>query len=144
MSLFPDIRSNADLVKQFHESFGVPGLAEPGFPDDDRITLRLKLIDEEFGELQVALARAVEERDIIEVADAIADLLVVTYGTAHEFGIPIDEVFEEVHASNMSKLGADGRPIYREDGKVLKGPNFRPPDIKGVLYGQGEAPDEQA
>lgn len=120
---------NADHVKVFHERFGLPVLDKPDFPSEERVVLRMNLISEEMGEL----ASAVLNRDIVEVADALADLLYVTYGMAHEFGIPIDKVFEEVQASNMTKLGEDGKPIKRADGKIMKGPNFRPPDIKSVL-----------
>lgn len=127
--LFPDIRSNADLVKTFHEVFGLPVLDKPGFPPQERVDLRVELIREEFVELQMAIG----QRDIVGVADALADLLYVTYGMAHEFGIPIDEVFEEVQASNMTKLDRDGKPIKREDGKILKGPDFMHPDIKRIL-----------
>ena len=85
--------------------------------------LRLGLIDEEFTELKDAL----DDNDIVEVADAISDLLYVVLGTAISYGIPIDKVFEEVHRSNLSKLDANGKPIRREDGKILKGPNFFEP-----------------
>jgi predicted HAD superfamily Cof-like phosphohydrolase len=122
------VKTNAEMVAEFHRAFGVPSLDRPGFPDG-RVSLRINLITEEFVELLLAIG----QRDIVEVADALADLLVVTYGTALEFGIPIDEVFEEVHDSNMSKLDENGKPIYREDGKVLKGPNWRPPDIRHIL-----------
>jgi predicted HAD superfamily Cof-like phosphohydrolase len=87
------------------------------------------LIDEELGELREAIGNA----DMVEVADALTDLLYVVYGAGHAFGINLDKCFEEVHASNMSKLGADGKPIYREDGKVLKGENFFTPDLTKVL-----------
>jgi predicted HAD superfamily Cof-like phosphohydrolase len=91
--------------------------------------LRRKLIREEFKELMKAL----EEEDIVGIADGLADLTVVVYGTALSYGIDLDRVMQEVHRSNMSKLGEDGKPIYREDGKVLKGPYFSPPDILHVL-----------
>lgn len=80
-----------------------------------------------------------DANDIYEVADALADILYVVYGTAAEFGIPIDEIFAEVHKSNMSKLGEDGKPVYRGDGKVLKGPNFKLPDIIGVFANEVQA-----
>jgi len=123
------VKTNAEMVAEWHRAFNVPILDKPDFPDEARVVLRINLVAEEVSELFAA----VRNKDIVEVADALADLLYVTYGMAHEFGIPIDEVFEEVQSSNMSKLGGDGKPIYREDGKVLKGPNFRPPEIEGVL-----------
>ena len=100
-----------------------------GFPNDRTTDLRLNLIDEEFKELK----DAVEAKDIVEVADALADMLYVIYGAGHAFGINLDLAFNNVHASNMSKMGEDGKPIYREDGKVLKGPNYFPPKIKRAL-----------
>jgi predicted HAD superfamily Cof-like phosphohydrolase len=121
--------TNADMVAWWHQAFGLPVLDKPTFPPEDRIALRMDLIREEVTELEIAI----DKQDIVEVADALADLLYVTYGMAHEFGIPIDEVFEEVQESNMSKLGEDGKPLYREDGKVMKGPNFRPPNIRSIL-----------
>ena len=93
------------------------------------LEIRCALIEEEASEFR----EAIEAGDIVEVSDAIADLLYVVYGAAVTFGIPIDEVFNEVHRSNMTKLGPDGAPIYREDGKVLKGPNFEPPDVLDIL-----------
>jgi predicted HAD superfamily Cof-like phosphohydrolase len=103
-------------------------------PSDVR-EIRCALIEEEAAEFREAL----EADDLVEVADAVADLLYVVYGAAVTFGIPIDEVFAEVHRSNMTKLGTDGTPIYREDGKVLKGPSYEPPDVLGVLA--AHAPD---
>ena len=100
-----------------------------GFPDDSIIDLRLDLINEEYKELR----DAVEADDIVEVADALTDMLYVVYGMGHAFGINLDLAFNNVHASNMSKMGEDGKPIYREDGKVLKGPNYFPPKIKRAL-----------
>jgi predicted HAD superfamily Cof-like phosphohydrolase len=98
----------------------------------DQALLRQALIEEEVGEL----ADAVRAGDVVGVADALADIVYVAYGTAHVYGIDLDAVLDEVHASNMTKLGADGRPVRRADGKVLKGPHYRPPDIAAVL-GQG-------
>ena len=91
--------------------------------------LRIELISEELNELWDAF----DARDIVEVADALTDILYVTYGAAHAFGIDIDKCFDEVQRSNMSKLGEDGKPIYREDGKVQKGPNYFKPDLKKIL-----------
>lgn len=116
-------------VQEFHVAYKMPILGSPKFPTDDRIALRESLITEEVSELLTAIKR----RDLIETADGIADAIVVLIGTALEFGIPLDKVMEEVHRSNMSKLGPDGKPVLREDGKVMKGPNFTPPDISSIL-----------
>lgn len=116
-------------VVEFHAAYDVPIRSSPGFPDDKRVSLRKSLIWEEVAEL----FDAIDRKDLVDTADGIADAIVVLIGTALEFGIPLDRVMEEVHRSNMSKLGADGRPVLREDGKVLKGPNFTPPDIQSIL-----------
>ena len=121
--------TNANKVKLFMESFGQEVKSKPEFPSDDTVKLRIELISEELQEL----VNACNAGDIIEVADALTDILYVTYGAAHSFGIPIDECFKEVQRSNMSKLGEDGKPIYREDGKVMKGPNYSVPNLKNVL-----------
>lgn len=121
--------TNANKVKLFMESFGQEVKSKPEFPSDNTVKLRIELISEELQEL----VDACKAGDIIEVADALTDILYVTYGAAHSFGIPIDECFKEVQRSNMSKLGEDGKPIYREDGKVMKGPNYSVPNLKNVL-----------
>ena len=121
--------TNANKVKLFMESFGQEVKSKPEFPSDDILKLRTDLIDEEVKELWDAC----DARDLVEIADALTDILYVTYGAAHSFGIPIDECFKEVQRSNMSKLGEDGKPIYREDGKVMKGPNYSVPNLKNVL-----------
>ena len=121
--------TNANKVKLFMESFGQEVKSKPEFPSDDILKLRTDLIDEEVKELWDAC----DARDLVEIADALTDILYVTYGMAHALGIPIDECFAEVQASNMSKLGEDGKPIYREDGKVMKGPSYFKPDLKNVL-----------
>ena len=121
--------SNFEMVGDFMEKFGQEVKTEPEFPDNETIALRLELIQEELNELREAIGNA----DIVEVADALTDILYVTYGAGHAFGIDLDECFEEVQASNMSKLGEDGKPIYREDGKVMKGPNYFQPDLTSVL-----------
>jgi len=119
------------MVAEFHEAFGVAERQHPGWPTSERRDLRYKLIHEEVvNELLPALRR----NDIIEIADGAADAIVVIIGTCLEYGVPIERVFAEVMRANMSKLGPDGRPIYREDGKVLKGPNYTPPNISGVLW----------
>jgi len=121
---------SAVQVGDFHRAYGLPvrdvPTAEVGAK---QVALRLALIQEEVGEL----AEAARAGDLIGVADALADIVYVAYGTAHVYGIDLDAVLDEVHASNMTKLGADGRPIRRADGKVLKGTDYRPPDIAAVL-----------
>lgn len=119
-------------VLEFHRIYGVEIRQTPvtSIPENLHI-LRLGLHEEEHGEL----VDAFNQDNIVEVADALADLVYIAYGTAISLGINLDKVIEEVHRSNMSKLNTDGRPIYREDGKVLKGPNYTPPEIRKVLYG---------
>ena len=121
--------TNFELVGDFMEAFGQDVQLEPTWPDFNTRELRLELIQEELDELSDAVA----DRDMIQIADALTDLLYVIYGAGHAFGIDLDECFQEVHASNMSKLGENGRPIYREDGKVMKGPGDFEPDLEGIL-----------
>ena len=121
--------SNFELVGDFMEAFGQQVELEPTWPDFNTRELRLELIQEELDELSDAVA----DRDMVQIADALTDLLYVVYGAGHTFGLDLDECFHEVHASNMSKLGEDGRPLHREDGKVLKGPNYFKPDLEGIL-----------
>ena len=121
--------SNFEKVGDFMEAFGQRVEMEPTWPDFNTRELRLELIQEELDELSDAVA----DRDMIQIADALTDLLYVVYGAGHAFGIDLDECFEEVHRSNMSKLGENGRPIHREDGKVLKGPGYFEPDLEGIL-----------
>lgn len=111
------------------EVFGQEVNFEPTLRDQETRDLRIDLISEELEELDLALTN----KDIVEVADALTDLLYVVYGAGHAFGIDLDECFTEVHESNMSKLGEDGKPIYREDGKVLKGPNYFPPNLEEIV-----------
>ena len=115
-------------VKKFMKAFGQEVLEEPSFPDGDTIRLRIDLIREELEELVDAIAAD----DIVEVADALTDILYVTYGAGHAFGIDLEACFREVHHSNMSKL-EDGKPIHRADGKVMKGKNYFAPNLKKVL-----------
>ena len=115
-------------VKDFHIAFGQRVGEKPSFPNTSERTLRMKLITEEFNEL----CDAEENNDLTEVADALADIIYIACGTAVSYGIPLDKVFAEVHRSNMAKL-VDGKPIYREDGKVMKPEGWTPPDIEGVL-----------
>ena len=107
------------------ETFGQEIKEKASFPDDKITSLRYDLIKEELSELK----EAIEKRDIKEVADALTDILYVTYGAGHAFGIDLDRCFEEVQSSNMSKLGSDGKPIYNDKGKVMKGPNYFKPDL---------------
>lgn len=122
-------RKPSELVRQFHQTFGHPVADKPELIDEYRSNLRLNLIAEEYAELE----NAVREGDLVEIADALADLEYVLHGMALEYGIPLHEVVAEVHRSNMTKLDDDGKPIYREDGKILKSKNYEPPRIKEVL-----------
>ena len=121
--------TNFNKVWQFMNAFGQETLMKPTLPDDDLAQLRLDLIQEEVDELQDAL----DAKDIVEIADALTDILYVTYGAGHAFGIDLDTCFTEVQRSNMSKLGIDGKPIYRHDGKVLKGRNYSPPQLAKII-----------
>lgn len=123
------VGSNFELVGDFMESFGQDVNDEPTLRDSRTQQLRYDLIDEELEELKMAF----DNDDVVEIADALTDLLYVVYGAGHAFGIDLDDCFLEVHESNMSKLGEDGRPIYRDDGKVLKGPHFFQPNLKEIL-----------
>ena len=121
--------SNFDDVKDFMEIYGQEVKTKSSFPNEKIIQLRYDLIKEELDELSLAI----KEKDIIEVADALTDLLYVVYGAGHSFGIDLDKCFEEVQRSNMSKLGEDGKPIYNDNGKVMKGPNYSKPNLKQFL-----------
>ena len=126
------LKTNFERVKEFMKSFGQEVKSKPKWPNDETMELRIDLIEEELGEFKDAILSA--DGTLVDVADALSDLLYVVYGAGHSFGIDLDDCFAEVHRSNMSKLGEDGKPIYREDGKVLKGPNFSEPDLTSVLY----------
>ena len=117
--------TNFQQVGHFMSTFGQEVKEAPDFPAKKIQDLRIELISEELDELKEAIAR----HQITDIADALTDILYVTYGAGHAFGINLDLCFKEVQESNMSKLGEDGKPIYREDGKVLKGPNYFPPDL---------------
>ena len=117
--------SNFNKVKTFMETFGQEVKNKPSFSSEKINNLRYDLIKEELEELKVAM----ENKDLLEVADALTDILYVTYGAGHSFGIDLDMCFEEVQNSNMSKLGEDGKPIYNESGKVMKGPKYFKPDL---------------
>ena len=118
--------SNFESVKKFMKTFGQEVKEKAEFPTDKITSLRYDLIREELDELK----EAIDNKDIKEVADALTDILYVTYGAGHAFGINLDKCFDEVQNSNMSKLGNDGKPIFNEKGKVLKGPNYFKPDLK--------------
>ena len=117
--------SNFENVKKFMKTFGQEVKEKAGFPSDKITSLRYDLICEELSELK----EAINNKDIKEVADALTDILYVTYGAGHAFGINLDKCFEEVQNSNMSKLGEDGKPIYNDKGKVMKGPNYFKPNL---------------
>ncbi len=153
-------RSNFQRVGEFHRSFSLPVEPLPLVPDDRTVRLRLALLLEEFHELAEATCQSPDvdqqafldtlvlarqqleglkgfDVDLVEVADALTDINYVTYGAGHTFGIDLDATCEEVHRSNMSKLGADGKPVKDERGKVLKGPDYSPPSLERVLAAQG-------
>ena len=121
--------SNFKKVKTFMETFGQEVKTKPSFSTDKINNLRYELIKEELEDLKVAM----EKKDLLEVADALTDILYVTYGAGHSFGINLDKCFEEVQSSNMSKLGEDGKPIYNDSGKVMKGPKYFKPNLKNFL-----------
>ena len=121
--------TNFEKVKEFMTTFGQEVKNKAEFPNDKIVELRKKLIDEEFNELKDAIS----EKNIVEVADALTDILVVTYGAGAAFGINLDKCFEEVQKSNMSKLGEDGKPIYNDLGKVMKGPKYFKPDLSKYI-----------
>ena len=121
--------TNFEKVKQFMQTFGQEVKTNPSFSDEKTNQLRLDLITEELEELKHAMS----SKDLLEVADALTDILYVTYGAGHAFGINLDKCFDEVQNSNMSKLGSDGKPIYNESGKVMKGPDYFKPDLSKYL-----------
>ena len=117
--------SNFNKVGTFMKTFGQEVKTKPSFSSDKINKLRIELIKEELDELQEAM----KNNDLLEVADALTDILYVTYGAGHAFGIDLDKCFDEVQNSNMSKLSENGEPIYNESGKVMKGPNYFKPDL---------------
>ena len=121
--------TNFEKVKQFMQTFGQEVKTKASFSDEKTNQLRLDLITEELEELK----NAMESKDLLEVADALTDILYVTYGAGHAFGINLDKCFDEVQNSNMSKLGSDGKPIYNETGKVMKGPDYFKPNLLKFL-----------
>ena len=118
--------SNFEDVKKFMETFGQMVKTKPSFPDEKTMELRYDLIKEELNELEEAM----KIKNLKEIADALTDILYVTYGAGFAYGINLDKCFKEVQRANMSKLGDDGKPIYNDKGKVMKGPNYSPPNLK--------------
>ena len=121
--------TNFEKVGLFMTTFGQEVKKKPSLSTDKINNLRSNLIEEELNEFKEAISK----KDLKEVADALTDILYVAYGAGHAFGINLDVCFEEVQKSNMSKLGNDGKPIYNNDGKVMKGPNYFKPDLKKFL-----------
>ena len=121
--------SNFDKVKKFMETFGQEVKTKPSFSTDKVNKLRYDLIKEELEELKEAM----DNKDFLEVADALTDILYVTYGAGHAFGIDLDKCFQEVQNSNMSKLDENGKPVYNESGKVMKGPKYFKPNLNKFL-----------
>jgi predicted HAD superfamily Cof-like phosphohydrolase len=121
--------SNFNKVKIFMETFGQEVKKKPSFSNDKINKLRYALIEEELNELKEAM----QNKDLLEVADALTDILYVTYGAGHAFGIDLDKCFNEVQKSNMSKLGSDNKPIYNDEGKVMKGPKYFKPNLSKFL-----------
>ena len=121
--------TNFEKVRIFMKTYGQEVKDKAGFSDARTNKLRIDLIKEELDEL----TEAMQDENLLEVADALTDILYVTYGAGHAFGIDLDKCFEEVQNSNMSKLGGDGKPIYNEAGKVMKGPNYFKPDLSKYL-----------
>ena len=122
--------SNFQKVETFMNIFGQDVKSKPEIPDKKTVKLRLSLIKEELQELE----HAINDNNIIEIADALTDILYVTYGAGHAFGINLDSCFEEIQQSNMSKLGRDNKPLYNDEGKVMKGPNYFKPNLKKILF----------
>ena len=126
------LKTNFERVHEFMEVFGQEIKEKPEWPDGETMELRIDLIEEELGEFKDAILSA--DGTLVDIADALSDLLYVVYGAGHSFGLDLDACFKEVHRSNMSKLDERGNPIYREDGKVLKGPDFTEPDLESMIY----------
>jgi predicted HAD superfamily Cof-like phosphohydrolase len=118
-----------DQLWEFHDTYDITRTRTPSLPDQDTRDLRIRILREEWEEY----LEGEQNNDLVEIADALGDMIYVAYGTGVAYGLPMDEIFNEIHRSNMSKLDEWGQPIYREDGKVLKGPNYSPPDIAGII-----------
>ncbi len=121
--------SNFEKVKTFMKTYGQEIKEKCELPNEKIIKLRVDLIEEELKELR----EAISNKDLVEIADALTDILYVTYGAGHSFGINLDKCFAEVQRSNMSKLDKNGKPIFNENGKVMKGPNYSEPNLKQYL-----------
>ena len=121
--------SNFDDVKTFMQTFGQEVKIKPELPKEKIVKLRYNLIKEELNELE----NAIKTKNLKEIADALTDILYVTYGAGHAYGIDLDKCFREVQRSNMSKLGEDGKPIYNKKGKVMKGPKYFKPNLKQFI-----------
>ena len=121
--------SNFTDVKTFMETFGQMVRTKPQFPDEKTMQLRYELIKEELNELE----QAMKTKNLKEIADALTDILYVTYGAGCAYGIDLDKCFKEVQRANMSKLGKDGKPIFNDKGKVMKGPNYLAPNLKQFI-----------
>jgi|TARA_R110001592_G_scaffold348018_1_gene641897 predicted HAD superfamily Cof-like phosphohydrolase len=126
--------TNFTQVGEFMTTFGQEVVTVPAHPSTSVANLRLDLIQEEVDELTYAI----DNNNLVEIADALTDILYVVYGAGHAYGIDLDKCFDEVHASNMSKLNEEGKPIYREDGKVLKGSNYFEPNLSQFLFERSE------
>ena len=118
--------TNFESVRKFMETFGQDVQTKAEFPSEKIVKLRYNLIKEELNEFE----QAIKDKNLVEIADSLTDILYVTYGAGHAFGIDLDKCFDEVQKSNMSKLGPNGKPIYNEQGKVMKGPKYFEPDLK--------------
>ena len=118
--------TNFESVRKFMETFGQDVQTKAEFPSEKIVKLRYNLIKEELNEFD----QAIKDKNLVEIADSLTDILYVTYGAGHAFGIDLDKCFDEVQKSNMSKLGPNGKPIYNEQGKVMKGPKYFEPDLK--------------
>ena len=118
-----------DLVLEFHKTYGSNIGDTPRLPSEAERKLRRDLLEEEYKEY----IHGEETHDLVEIADALGDMLYIIYGTAVSYGLPINEIFQEIHDSNMSKLDEHGKPIYREDGKILKGPNYFKPNLAKII-----------
>jgi len=123
--------NNFGKAGEFMNVFGQETLTKPTLPNFDLAALRLDLIQEEVDELREGLAN----QDIVEIADALTDILYVVYGAGHAFGIDLDKCYAEVHRSNMTKLDEDGKPLFREDGKVMKSSSYEPPNLSKIILG---------
>ena len=124
--------NNFGKAGEFMNVFGQETLTRPTLPSWELAALRLDLIQEEVDELKEGLAK----QDIVEIADALTDILYVVYGAGHAFGIDLDKCYNEVHRSNMTKLDADGKPLFREDGKVMKSESYEPPNLTKIILGE--------